>query len=119
MDIIALVFIWVAFMAAKNVSKAVSAAVKPFEEIGKKIASLPKYAPLPIPGGSLHGLQQGTNRLLEMPAQASEERLRKSRLGEYTHAGEQANGANMTWIKDHMKDPKFFERDSYLSKEAM
>ena len=53
-DIIALVFIWVAFMAAKNVSKAVKAAVSPFEELGGKIGklgmSLPKYAPI-LPGG--------------------------------------------------------------------
>ena len=53
-DIIALVFIWVAFMAAKNVSKAVKAAVEPFEQMGKNIGklgmSLPKYAPLPLPG---------------------------------------------------------------------
>lgn len=32
-DIIALVFIWMAFMAAKNVSKAVAMAVEPFEKI--------------------------------------------------------------------------------------
>lgn len=36
-DIIALVFIWMAFMAAKNVSKAVSMAVEPFEKIGKQV----------------------------------------------------------------------------------
>lgn len=50
-DLIALVFIWVAFMAAKNVSKAVSAAVSPFEAIGSKIGKLatnmPQYMPLP------------------------------------------------------------------------
>lgn len=53
-DIIALVFIWVAFMAAKNVSKAVKAVVDPFESLGKKVwglaMSLPKYAPI-LPGG--------------------------------------------------------------------
>lgn len=32
LDIIALMFIWLAFMAAKNVSKTVQAAIKPFEE---------------------------------------------------------------------------------------
>jgi hypothetical protein len=64
-DIIALVFIWLAFMAAKNVSKAVSMAVQPFEEIGKKVgslaASLPKYTPLPIPGGSMAGASKAVS----------------------------------------------------------
>ena len=61
-DIIALLFIWMAFMAAKWVSKVVDAAVKPFEDMGKKIgglaASLPKYTPLPLPGGSVAGIQK-------------------------------------------------------------
>lgn len=59
-DIIALVFIWMSFMAAKNISKAVKAAVEPFEKIGQQVGglakSLPKYTPLPIPGGSISGL---------------------------------------------------------------
>lgn len=59
-DIISLIFIWAAFMAAKNVSKAVNAAVQPFEDMGKKIGalgmSLPKYMPLPVPGGSIAGV---------------------------------------------------------------
>jgi hypothetical protein len=59
-DIIALVFIWLAFMAAKNVSKAVAGAIEPFEKIGSQVGnlakSLPKYTPLPIPGGSVAGL---------------------------------------------------------------
>ena len=50
-DIIALVFIWMAFMAAKNVSKAVAMAVEPFEKIGNQVGSLaksiPKYTPIP------------------------------------------------------------------------
>lgn len=59
-DVIALVFIWLAFMAAKNVSKAVKAAVQPFESIGSQVGKmamkLPQYTPLPIPGGSISGL---------------------------------------------------------------
>jgi hypothetical protein len=58
-DIIALVFIWLAFMAAKGVSKAVAGALEPFEKIGSQVGnlakSLPKYTPLPIPGGSISG----------------------------------------------------------------
>jgi hypothetical protein len=50
-DIIALIFIWMAFMAAKWVSKAVEWAISPFEDIGKKIGGLakdiPKYTPIP------------------------------------------------------------------------
>lgn len=65
-DIIALLFIWMAFMAAKWVSKIVNAAAKPFEDMGNSIwklgASLPKYMPLPVPGVkggmSLAGLQK-------------------------------------------------------------
>jgi hypothetical protein len=59
-DIIALVFIWMAFMAAKNVSKAVSAAVQPFEDIGKKVGnlaqSIPKYTPIPGLGMSANSM---------------------------------------------------------------
>lgn len=54
-DIIALVFIWVAFMAAKGVSKVAAAAFAPFEDIGNKMgslaASIPKYTPIPFTGG--------------------------------------------------------------------
>lgn len=49
-----------AFMAAKGVSKAVKFAVDPFEKIGQQVGSmaksLPKYTPLPIPGGSIAGM---------------------------------------------------------------
>ncbi len=68
-DIIALLFIWMAFMAAKWVSKVVGAAAQPFEDMGKKIgtlwASLPKYMPLPIPGWSMAGAQ----KVASMPEQ--------------------------------------------------
>lgn len=62
-DIIALVFIWLAFMAGKWVSKAAGKAIEPFEQMGKKIwdlgMSLPKYTPLPVPGGlSMAGMQK-------------------------------------------------------------
>jgi len=51
-DIIALVFIWMAFMAAKKVSTAVEGALKPFEDIGNQIAGLGKKLPgmVPLPG---------------------------------------------------------------------
>ena len=62
-DVIALVFIWMAFMAAKNVSKWVRAAVEPFESIGKQVwglaKSLPKYTPIPGIGMSAAGIEKG------------------------------------------------------------
>lgn len=67
LDIIALVFVWASFMAAKNVSKAVKAAIDPFEQMGKKIGelgmSLPKYMPLPGIGMSANSM----SRVAEMP----------------------------------------------------
>ena len=61
-DIIALVFIWVAFMAAKGVSKVAAAAFAPFEEIGNKMgalaASIPKYTPIPGTGVSMGSIQK-------------------------------------------------------------
>ncbi len=54
-DIIALIFIWVAFMAAKGVSKVAATAFAPFEQIGERMgslaASIPKYTPIPGTGG--------------------------------------------------------------------
>jgi hypothetical protein len=66
-NIIAIIFIWVAFMAGKWVSKAVSAAIEPFEQMGKSIGDLgkklPQYMPLPIPGwGSVS--PAGMNKVL-------------------------------------------------------
>ena len=60
-DIIALSFIWIAFMAAKNVSKTVEIAISPFEKIGSSIAEMSKKLPglVPLPsqlGGSIGGL---------------------------------------------------------------
>ena len=66
-DIIALVFIWMAFMAAKNVSKAVKMAVEPFEKIGQQVGSLaksiPKYTPIPGLGMSMSGMEKGIGKV--------------------------------------------------------
>lgn len=84
-DIIALVFIWAAFMAAKWVSKAVDAAVKPFEEIGNKLGGLakdlPKYTPLPFPGGSIAGMNKTITWLGQIPQYAADKRYEESTLG--------------------------------------
>jgi hypothetical protein len=81
-DIIALVFIWMAFMAAKNVSKAVAGAIEPFEKIGSQVGnlakSLPKYTPLPIPGGSLSGAAKVVSNAENAMISYSDERFKNS-----------------------------------------
>jgi len=66
-DVIALVFIWTAFMAAKGVSKAVAFAVEPFESFGKQIGSMaksiPKYTPIPGLGISMSGMEKGMSKI--------------------------------------------------------
>jgi hypothetical protein len=78
-DLIALIFIWASFMAAKNVSKAVKAAIDPFEKMGQKIGelgmSLPKYTPLPLPGGSVAGMQKTVNMWGDVLEHMNKERL--------------------------------------------
>lgn len=80
-DVIALVFIWMSFMAAKKVSTAVEAAFEPFEKIGSQVGtlakSLPKYTPLPIPGGSISGL----GKVAAMPEQIMSQRASEKTKG--------------------------------------
>jgi hypothetical protein len=77
-------FIWLAFMAAKNVSKAVKAAVQPFEDIGNKIGGLakkiPQYTPLPIPGGSVKGLGKIAEQATTIPDAMLEKRIKDDPL---------------------------------------
>ena len=40
LDIIALVFIWVAFMAAAGASKAAGKAIEPFKQMGENIGKM-------------------------------------------------------------------------------
>jgi hypothetical protein len=59
-NMISLIFIWAAFMAAKNVSKVAKAAFAPFEAIGTKVGKMamdiPKYTPIPGTDGlSVYG----------------------------------------------------------------
>ncbi len=82
-DIIALIFIWVAFMAAKGVSKVAAAAFEPFEQIGKKMGglamSLPKYAPIPGTGGlSVNSMQKVPNMIEQWAAAKDESRFKES-----------------------------------------
>lgn len=50
-NIIALIFVWMAFMAAKSISKVAETAFQPFEDMWKKIWEMamsgPKYIPIP------------------------------------------------------------------------
>lgn len=61
-DIIAIAFIWAAFMIVKSMSKVAAAALAPFETMGKNIGklgmSIPKNMPV-LPGGlSVSGLER-------------------------------------------------------------
>ena len=90
-DIIALVFIWVAFMAAKWVSKTVSAAITPFENMGKKIGelgmSLPKYAPIPGTGGlSMKSMERVPISISDSISKNESANFEKSSLGKMLHA---------------------------------
>lgn len=68
-NFIALVFIWIAFMAAKSISKVVNRVVSPFEDFGSAIAKkLPNMVPLPTSmGGSIGGLKMGMDQLKSIP----------------------------------------------------
>ncbi len=78
-NIIALIFIWMAFMAGKWISKAVDAAVQPFEDMWKKVgsmaASIPKYTPIPGLGMSASGMQQVMSKLETNIDQKQREKL--------------------------------------------
>ncbi len=66
-------------------SKAAGKAIEPFEAMGKKIGdlgmSLPKYTPLPIPGGSIAGMNKVVDHASYLPAKAAEERAKDSTIG--------------------------------------
>jgi hypothetical protein len=89
-DIIALLFIWMAFMAAKWVNKVVSAAAAPFEDLGKKVwgmaASAPKYMPLPIPGGSIAGATKWIGQLEGIKDRMADESYKKSKFGQFVQS---------------------------------
>lgn len=86
-DVIALVFIWMAFMAAKNVSKAVKMAVQPFEDIGNKIGglakSMPKYMPIPGLGVSASGIGKVIEKKEQWMVSDRQNRDANSALGKW------------------------------------
>lgn len=89
-DIIALVFIWMAFMAAKNVSKAVAMAVEPFEKIGQQVGSLaksiPKYTPIPGLGMSANSMARVPESMQSALSSADTKRFEKSGVGKLLNA---------------------------------
>lgn len=87
-------------MAAKNVSKAVKAAVSPFEELGSKIGkfgmSLPKYAPI-LPGGiSISGANQLVSGLESKVSATNTDRTNESALGKMLGMDKKASGESQT-----------------------
>ena len=95
-------------MAAKNVSKAVKAAVSPFEELGNKIGkfgmSLPKYAPI-LPGGiSISGANKLADRAVSIPEEISSKKTKESRLGTMLGMNGQADTVALKKAQDYMKN---------------
>ncbi len=107
-DIIALVFIWVAFMAAKNVSKAVKAVVDPFESLGKKVwtfaMSLPKYAPIPGTGTSISWITKVTEHLTHKFEKGQEEKIAESKIGQAADYWSLVSEANSRRQADMLKN---------------
>lgn len=75
-------FIWLAFMAAKNVSKIATTAFAPFEKFGKQMAGTIKYTPIPFTGGmSASSVGKIGDQLAYLPQKRAEERLKESNIG--------------------------------------
>jgi hypothetical protein len=126
-DIIALLFIWVAFMAAKGVNRVVGIAAKPFEEMGTQIGklwmSLPKYMPLPVPGWSVAGMQRATDLAVQIPQKEAEKRFNESSLWQNLGAWEQASAGDMQQVKQKLanikNDDAVLRRWDTVSREAI
>jgi hypothetical protein len=111
-DIIALTFIWLAFMAAKNVSKAVKAVAQPFEDIGNKVGSLaksiPKYTPIPGTGMSANSMAQVPRSIESALSSADSKRFENSSVGKLLNADKNIStdrdNALVKAIKEWKKD---------------
>jgi hypothetical protein len=89
-NIIALIFIWVAFMAAKGVSAVAKAAFEPFEAMGNKLGSmamtLPKYAPI-LPGGlSVSGAGKAIDTVQYAAQKRDTDNFEKSKIWQMLNA---------------------------------
>ncbi len=104
-DIIALMFIWIAFMAGKGVSKAAGKAIEPFENMGNQIGklgmSLPKYAPIPGTGGlsmkSMEKVPQSLNTAIET---SEAKRFEGSKLWQVLQADKYISPESVKQIKE-------------------
>lgn len=95
-DVIALIFIWMAFMAAKWLNTTLRNVVfTPLESIWQKAASMPKYIPLPIPGGSIAGAGKAVQGLGEIPRYNADKRYEQSEVGKWVKS--------QTWSVDAAK----------------
>lgn len=59
-NLIALVFIWMAFMAAKSINSIVNTVAQPFEAVGSQVTDMAKKSVeyIPVPGvGSIGGMK--------------------------------------------------------------
>lgn len=97
-------------MAGKWVSKAVEAAVKPFEDMGNKVwsfaASLPKYAPLPIPGGSLAGANKAISMWENIMSARADKKFNDSGIGKLLGADKYIPDDVAESLKKIAKKPK-------------
>ncbi len=83
LDFIAIAFIWIAFMAAKGVSKTAKTIMDPIENAGKTLTNTLKQALLyaSIPGiGNLRGLTIAANRIQSQAQIRAEEEYHNSKL---------------------------------------
>lgn len=104
-------------MAAKNVSKAVAGAIEPFEKIGSQVGnlakSLPKYTPLPIPGGSISGAAKAVDLAQSSISSASDKRFADSGIGKMLNADKYVSRDRDEKLTQAIKDGNkaVFERD--------
>ncbi|MBX9809423.1 hypothetical protein K2X92_03485, partial [Candidatus Gracilibacteria bacterium] len=109
-DVIALVFIWMAFMAAKNVSKAIKTAIQPFEEMGNKIGGLakkmPSYMPLPVPGGNIKNMGKVADGIGSIAEYRSNKKFEESGVGKWIkeQSNQNMNAADLTKIENALKN---------------
>lgn len=104
-------FIWLAFMAAKNVSKVATTAFAPFEKFGKQMAGTIKYAPIPFTGGmSAASVEKIGSRLSELPQEANNKRLKESNIGKRL---------GMNGVTDDIGFKKINDRVSSNAEEAV
>ena len=97
-----------AFMAAKNVSKAVAMAVKPFEDIGNQVGSLakkiPQYTPIPGLGMSAASMAKVPQGIEHAMVASDNKRFEKSGIGKLLSADKNMPADIEKGIVDTMKN---------------